>query len=113
MKNRNIALCIILTIVTCGIYGIYWFITMTNEMNELVPDDYQTSGGMAFLLSLVTCGLYTIYWAYKMGLKVNKAQDNPSANNHILMIVFSLFGLGIVNYCLIQAEINKVAVVEG
>ena len=31
MKNRNIALCIIFSIITFGIYGIYWFICLTNE----------------------------------------------------------------------------------
>ncbi|MCR5297346.1 MAG: DUF4234 domain-containing protein, partial [Clostridiales bacterium] len=33
MKNRNIVVCIILSIVTLGIYGIYWFIKMTDESN--------------------------------------------------------------------------------
>lgn len=62
MKNRNIALCIIFSIITFGIYGIYWFICLTNEMNMATPDDtYQTSGGMAFLFSVLTCGIYSFY----------------------------------------------------
>lgn len=28
IKRREIALAIILTIVTCGIYGMYWFVIM-------------------------------------------------------------------------------------
>ena len=32
-QQRNIAVAIILTIVTCGIYGIYWFVKLTDEMN--------------------------------------------------------------------------------
>lgn len=39
MKNRNIALCIIFSIITFGIYGIYWFICLTNEMNMATPDE--------------------------------------------------------------------------
>lgn len=31
MRERNIAVAIILTIVTCGIYGIYWFIVLTDD----------------------------------------------------------------------------------
>ena len=32
-EQRNVALCVILTIVTCGIYGIYWFICLVNDLN--------------------------------------------------------------------------------
>ena len=36
MKERNIAVAIILSIITCGIYGIYWFIMITNEAKSLI-----------------------------------------------------------------------------
>ena len=32
MRERNIALCIIFTLLTCGIYGIYWMIVLNDEM---------------------------------------------------------------------------------
>ena len=31
IKERNIVTCILLTIVTCGIYGIYWAIMLAKE----------------------------------------------------------------------------------
>ena len=99
MKNRNIVVGIILSI--------YWFVKCTDEMNQVSPDDYTTSGIVAFLFTLITCGIYGIYWAYKMGLKLNAAQENPAANNQILFIVLELFGFNIVNLCLLQNEINK------
>lgn len=34
MKERSIPLYIILTIVTCGIFGLYWFVCLTDETNE-------------------------------------------------------------------------------
>ncbi len=33
IKNRSIALCIILSFVTCGIYGIVWFINVADDLN--------------------------------------------------------------------------------
>ena len=103
-KNRNIALCIILSIITCGIYGIYWFVCITDEMNALTPtDDYHTSGGTAFLLSLITCGIYSWYWAYKMGIKLNMLRNG---SHEVLFIILQLCGLGIVNYCIMQSELN-------
>ncbi len=104
MKKKNIGVSIILTLLTCGIYGIYWFICLTNDMNTIANDDYQTSGATAFLLSLITCGIYGIYWAYKMGQKMDKLNNS---NNTILFILLQVVGLGIVNYCIMQNEINK------
>ena len=51
--NRNIALCIVFSIITCGIYGIYWFIKITDETNSLVSENQTASGGLAFLYSLL------------------------------------------------------------
>ena len=45
MKKRNIALCVILSIITFGIYGIYWFIKINNDSNELANPPKKTSGG--------------------------------------------------------------------
>ena len=105
IKNRNIAVCIILSIVTLGIYGIYWFIKMTDESNALAPNNATTSGGKAFLLTLVTCGIYGIYWVYKLGNKMGEM--NGGNDQGILFLILSLFGLSIVAQCMAQAEINK------
>ena len=51
MKKRNPALCIIFSIITFGIYGIYWFIKINNDANELANPPKKTSGGVAFLLT--------------------------------------------------------------
>lgn len=65
INKRNLAVSIILTIVTCGIYGIYWFIVMTDDTKNVSGDINGASGGVAFLLTLVTCNIYGYYWAYK------------------------------------------------
>ena len=104
VSSRNIGLAIFLSIITCGLYGIYWFIKITDEMNDLTGDFNATSGGMAFLFSLITCGFYSLYWAYKMGCKMD---DLTGKSNHAIMFVlFSLFGLAIVDYAIIQDTIN-------
>lgn len=112
IKQRNIALCIIFSIITCGIYGLYWFITMTNDSNTLSPDNQTASGGLAFILVIITCGIYQFYWAYKMGEKLDnaKAQRGLATNSgSILYLLLTFFGLGIVAYCLIQNDINNLA----
>ena len=108
--KRSIPMAIILTIVTCGIYGVYWFVKITNEMNALSGKQNATSGGMALLLTLVTCGIYGAYWAYKMGEAVDVVKQRSgvqSGNSAVMFLVFALIGLGVVNYCLIQDTINN------
>ena len=38
IQPRNIALCIILSIITFGIYGIYWMIKINDEVNTLAGE---------------------------------------------------------------------------
>ncbi len=109
MKRREIAVSIILTFVTCGIYGIYWFIVMTDEMNLSSNKPNPTSGGMAFLFSMLTCGIYSYYWAYTMGDQVDMLKANrgvQSSNTGILYLLLCIFGLSIVTYALLQNELN-------
>lgn len=112
VEKRNIALCIVLSIITCGIYGIYWFICVTNDTNTIAGDVNGTSGGVAFLLSLITCNIYGLYWAYKQGDKIDFAKQQrgvPSSNSGILYLILCFFGLGIIAYALMQDELNKLA----
>ena len=109
IKRRDIVVAIILSFVTCGIYGIYWFIVMTDDANK-VSGENNPSGIMAFVFSLLTCGIYTFYWNYKMGKTVYEAGRKYGKNisdNSVLYLVLSLFGLSIVNYCLIQNDLNS------
>lgn len=111
ISKRDVAMAIILSIITCGLYGIYWFIVMTDESNN-VSDEKTSSGGLAFLYTLVTCGIYRLYWNYKMGQKLylaGKKYNLPISDNSVLYLILAIFGLDIVNYCLIQSDLNRFA----
>ena len=110
IERRNIAVCIVLTLVTCGIYGIYWIVCLTNDVNTVSGDVNGTSGGMVVLLTIVTCGIYGIYWAYKQGEKLDFTKNNrgiPSSNSGVLYLILQIFGFGIIAYALMQNELNK------
>ena len=111
IKERNIVTCIILSIVTCGIYGLYWFITLTDDASR-ANDDPSFTGVKAFLLTLVTCGIYSIYWNYKIGKEMYEANQKrgiQTSDNSVLYLVLGIFGFGIVTYCLVQNELNTIA----
>ena len=108
MKKRNIALCIIFTLITCGIYGLYWFVCLTDDTNQ-VSGEQKTTGVMALIFTLITCGIYGFYWAYCCGEKIDKAKADrgtPSSNGGVLYLILFIFG-GVIAYALIQNELNK------
>ena len=106
IKERSLVTALILSLVTCGIYSIFWFISLTNEMNKAAGKENDTNGGTAFLLNLVTCGIYGCFWAYKMGEKRDIVVNEKGSSN-ILYLVLSIFGFGIVVYALLQDTLNK------
>lgn len=104
--RRSIPLAIIFTIITCGIYGIYWMIKLNDEVNYLSGETQATSGVVVFLLGIVTCGIYLFYWLYKMGERCDRIKGMNSSSG-ILYLILGLLGLSIVSYCLMQDTINK------
>lgn len=111
MKNRSIVMSVILSLVTCGLYGLYWMIVLTDDVvyaNE--KEVFNTSGGAAVLFGILTCGLYYIYWAFQMGKAMQAAQEKrniKSSDNSILYVILLLFGFNIVNMCIIQNDLNN------
>lgn len=110
MQKRNLAIAVILSFVTCGIYSIYWFVVLTNDANTLAQPQQETSGGMAFILTIITCGIYGLYWAYRMGENLDMAASRRGMMTQsravlylILQIVFPLVGM-----VLMQSTINDI-----
>ncbi|HBA60606.1 MAG TPA: hypothetical protein DCZ92_07270 [Elusimicrobia bacterium] len=107
---RNIALGIIFTIITCGIYNLFWNWQQMKTCNELLGRE-EFNPPMVILLSLVTCGLYFIYYQYCMGgviVEIQRARSVPPFENlPILSLLLSLFGLSIIVDAIHQNELNK------
>lgn len=108
--TRSIGVCIILSIITCGIYSLYWLYCMAEDLNR-VSGKNDVSGGVVVLLSIVTCGIYGWFWLYQAGEKINMAKAQRGiagdSSNGILYLILGIFGLNIVSYALIQNELNN------
>jgi len=105
MKERNVLLAIIFSIITGGIYWIYWMIMLTSEVNSQRTSDYKTSGGMALLFSIITLGIYGIYWAFKEGENYDALRRSVS-NSSVLFAILQIFGLNVINMVLLQLAMN-------
>ena len=118
VRYGNIASQIIVTVVTCGIYGFVWLSSLADDVNELSGQDEKNnlSGEMTVLFTILKCGIYRIYWAYKAGEMIDKAKrDRGMSSSDNLAIVYLVLAVlsyftgitGIVMYALMQDEINK------
>lgn len=105
VKERNIVLCIIFSIITCGIYALYWMAKLQDDSLKAANEE-GTSGGLVILFSIITCGIYGFFFAYKLGERTDKIK-NKDSNSGILYLVLYFIGLSVINACLTQSELNK------
>ena len=113
IQKRSIALCIVLSVVTCGIYALYWLYCLAEDTNRVASRQGAASGGMVLLLSIVTCGIYEFYWLYRAGEELDRLRtDRGGLQGHLglLYMLLAIFGLGIISYALMQSELNEYAV---
>lgn len=109
MQKRSIIVSIILCIVTCGLYGLYWMAQLNDGINAL-SHRQGSSGGMVVLLSIITCGIYMLYWLYQMGKAVEEIHMKNNAmcgSAQIVYLLLGIFGFSIVSFALMQDEINQ------
>ena len=66
--DRSLVMYILLSIVTCGIYGYYFLYCMARDVNIACEGDGQKTPGLLpfILLSFVTCGFYALFWYYNL-----------------------------------------------
>ena len=103
---RNIALDILLTLLTCGLYNFYVQYKQMEAMNALLRHE-KYSFAMWAVLSIITCGLYHIYHEYRMSLDIVEKVQGTSPQLPLISLVLSAFGLWIIADAIQQVEINR------
>lgn len=107
---RDIGMSIVLTIVTCGIYGLYWQYQQFRTINAWLGRN-ELGFGMYLLLSIVTCGIYALYHEYKVAQALCEVQRmrGMKVNDDLPMIALALglFGFSIVTWAMEQQEVNR------
>ena len=95
--DRSLVVFILLNIVTCGIYGLWFIHALARDVNIACEGDgKKTSGLLAFiLLSFITCGIYGFIWYYSLGnrLAINAIKYNMNfQENGTTVLMWQLFG---------------------
>ena len=108
-EEKNIAVCIILAIVTCSIYMWFWMYNMIKKIRMLAND---TSDMIGEYLLLMLVPYYNVYWVYTRGKKISEEAARRGiqiTDNSVLYLILNLLGLSIVSYAMMQNDLNKLA----
>ena len=75
IKPRDIILPLVLSFITCGLYGLYWMYKLTEEIHALSRKPQTPDGGTVVLYTILTCTFYFYYWLYKIGSELVELRE--------------------------------------
>ena len=102
MKKRSIGLMVLFTIITGGIYMLYWYIAFQVELKKQTGEGF---GGLGhFLATIFTFGIYGLVWQYKAGKRLAKL---GASDQSILYLIFCFVALSWLNPYLMQSQANN------
>ncbi len=102
IKPRSIVSVILLSIITCGIYGLVVFFLYSSELKrEAERNNCNTKlidPLSAYLLGIITCGIYIVYYNYKQAsaiAEMSKQYDLEIIEPTVVLLFTIFFGVGI------------------
>lgn len=108
-ERKSIPVCILLTIITLGIYGLIRAYSLCKKIRLTRGEAPEVVGEF---LCLVFVPFYSIYWAYTRGKRLYEgiaSRGMPASDNSIVYLILAIFELNIVTYALMQNDLNTVA----
>lgn len=105
---RSPLMVVLLSFVTCGIYGLYWLYKTSTELKYALRNDNNPS--LDLILIFVTCGIYHIYLLYRNGkqlLTLQRRFNLPENDTSLINLLLGIFGFGIIAFAITQDEMNK------
>jgi hypothetical protein len=109
--TQSVALGLLLTIFTFGLYNLYWNWRQMRSCNELLGRR-EFSWIFWLVVSILTFGIYHLYYQFKMGAAINEIQEElefpVTEGLPVLSLVAALLGFGVVADCIHQHELNRI-----
>ncbi len=103
-KNRNIIKCVIYTILTFGIYGLYWISKLESEFAK--ENNREKKGTYLVVYALLTLGTYKTVWLYKIGKDLEKI---GRVDNTYFYAIIDMLSFGLISMILLQLEVNNIS----
>jgi hypothetical protein len=116
LTERNPVVVVVLSLLTCSLYGFYWLYVTTKELKEETGDE-RLDPTVDLLLAIVTFGLWGIYAAWRNADIAHRAlvargvaHQDRSAMIAGFGIATYFFGLAwLVSVALLQEDYNALA----
>jgi hypothetical protein len=102
MTKRSVPLVAIFTLITLGIYQIYWYVVTKDEMvsrGANIPT--------AWLLIIPFANIYWI-WKWAQGVEHVTRGSSSAAATFCLIFILGLLGFGFVGVAIVQSMFNGV-----
>ncbi|HWP91514.1 MAG TPA: DUF4234 domain-containing protein [Thermodesulfobacteriota bacterium] len=107
--KSGIAKYVILSIITLGIFNLYWQYKQMRFVNTVAGEE-RFSFVRYLIFTIITCGIYHLYYEYVMGREITMLQEkhglSKSEDLPAISIVLAVLGLTIVTDAIQQREIN-------
>lgn len=108
--NRGLVKYILLSLLTFGIYGLWFVHGVAKDANIICYGDGKKTAGLikVILLSIITCGVYSYFWHYNIG---NRLAENAIryglefSENGTTILIWMIVGMitfGIGNFVVIS-----------
>ena len=104
--RRNVGSCIVLTIMTCGIFGIIWLVKICKDLGRLHGDENPV--GSEVLLYLFV-PFYSVYWGYDKGRQMyedSKKRGGNLTDRKYIYLFMNLMFMQLFTLGFIQTRLN-------
>lgn len=104
--KRSLPTCILLSVLTLGVYFIYWEYLLVKNTRQVKRD---LSPCTREMLCLIFVPFYSLYWFYTRGKLLKDAfprHGYTAAGSETAYLILCIFGLGIVSAALMQNDFN-------
>lgn len=104
IEKRSIGTCILLSIITLGIYGLVWEIRMAKEAISVKDEKDSGTLEIVLMIFLPFLGYYLTEKKFAEGCHNMKYEKEDRS---IIYLVLGLFGLGLIAICMLQSDLNR------
>ena len=111
MKVRNPITCILLSIVTCGFYGIYWLYCMATEIAKFKDENDSGLVDALLMIFLPFLGFYLSEKKLAEACIEKGIEHKDNSMLYLILCVIAYIGLPgpLVAYYMLQSDLNKIA----
>ncbi len=116
MTRRDPIIVLVLTLFTCGFYGLYWQFVTTSELKTVSGRD-DLNPMVDLLLGFVTCGIWSFYVMYRNSeithnVLTARAIQHENRTQTIMLLLIASFFVGVTYFLamlFMQEDYNKLA----